>query len=127
MKKIFLIVVIIFSTIIGYSQTRNFVGAWYWSDSTNTNRISIFVRNDSVLSQNSGLVNETIIDKNLRHGKYLLKNKSLLIIKWDDKTVEKDRIKFIDNNTIRITYSPQQKSSSTQVYIFRRVVDEEVK
>jgi len=123
MKKAFLSLLIIFGSIISYSQSKNIVGAWLWRDSTIS--FSLFINADGTIAKHIGPINETILEKNLKRGTYKFKDKQKLIITWADNSSETGNVKFINNAMLQI----QMKISETntiKTYTFRKVIDEEV-
>ena len=50
----------------------------------------------------------------------------MLKITWKDKTVQNDKVKFLDKNTFQITITDKAKKNKKRILVFRKVVDEEV-
>jgi hypothetical protein len=123
MKEKILTISLVLISIVSYSQTENLLGAWIGQDSKNT--ISIFIKKDGVISKFSGRANEPILDKNLKKGRYVLENKEKIVISWNDKSIEKGTIKFINKNTIELTLFNEESRSGYQISL-KRVVDEDV-
>jgi hypothetical protein len=120
MKRAISILIFLFITKLSFGQKQLIVGAWYWSDSTK--ETSMFFNQDGSLQTHSGSKGEAILTKNLKNGTFVLTS-GLLIIKWADSNVEKDKIKFIDKNRFVLIVGDKNKKNEM---IFRRVVDEEV-
>ena len=128
-NKLFLIAILLFS-INSYSQNKNLVAAWYWADSTNTRSISIFFRNKKDITQMLDLVkNPVITDSTNKNGKYSIKNDSILVITWNDGATEVRKFKFLNNyeDTLQMTIAKNDEPGLNGIYIFHKVVDEEVK
>jgi hypothetical protein len=125
MNKIFLIIIIPVS-LISCVQTPKFDGGWHWSDSTTTNVISLALRKDGSVSRYSG-PNKTMHPEDLKNGKYTLKKDSVLVIEWNDQTIEKCQISLLSKNGLILTYGPDQGVFSNRKFVFGRVIDEEVR
>jgi len=118
-----LLIVILIQLTSSAQNSKEIEGAWYWHDSTTTNVISLFFKDNGAVSRYSG-PKKTMHPEYLKNGKYSLKNGDL-VITWDDKTTETSTIKLITKNSIQFTY-PQQNRNSKKVFIFHKVFDEEV-
>ena len=106
-------------------NSKEIEGAWLWKDSTNTNMISLIIKNDNLVSRYAG-PNTTMHPEDFKNGKYSLSKDSLFFINGDSKTLESCRIKFIRENVIQLTYESTKGPFSNREYIFHRVFDEEV-
>lgn len=124
MKSLFFLVALICCIKIGLSQTRSLVGAWYWSDSTQ--QTSIFFKSGARILMHTGPKGEAILTKNLKEGTYTLKNNQLTV-KWDDGEVQNNYIKFIAKSSFQVTFLDKQSKNQKRDFVFRKVVDEEVK
>ena len=123
MKQLLTALLFTFLANFAFGQTNSIVGAWFWrDDSTQT---SMFFKADGSMSMHSGPKGGIILTKNLKAGKYVLKN-NLLVISWTDKTVENDKLKFLDKNTFQLTITHKAKTNKKRIFVFRKVVDEEV-
>lgn len=107
-----------------FTQTNSLVGSWYWEDSTTTT--SVFFKPDGSVQMHSGPKGEAILTNNLKDGKYKLK-KNQLTIKWRDSKVERKYLKFLNKNTLQITFIDKQNMNQKRALVFRKVFDEEVK
>jgi hypothetical protein len=124
MKIILTLLIAILMLLTSCAQnSKEIEGAWYWHDSTTTNVISLFFKDNGIVSRYSG-PKKTMHPEDLKSGKYSLKNGDL-IITWDDKTTETSTVKLINKNSIQITYE-QQNKNPMKVLIFHKVFDEEV-
>ena len=108
----------------GFTQTQSLVGSWYWSDSTKQTSI-FFKRSGSVLIH-TGAKGEVILTKNLKEGTYTLKGNKLSL-KWADGEMEYNDVKFLGEDVLRITFSDKKNRNQKRDYIFRKIVDEEVR
>ena len=116
-------IIILFSTIISYSQSKEIIGSWHWQDSTN--EISFFIKENGIIEKRAGLDSEDIWNKAPQTGTYTFSKKVNLVITWADKSMENGRVKFIDNFTSEIQFT-SLKSKVKTTYIFKKIVDEEV-
>jgi hypothetical protein len=123
MKKAIFILLFTFLIKFSFGQTPSLVGAWYWSDSTK--ETSMFFKQDGTVSMHSGIKGGVILTKNLRKGKFVLKN-YLLVITWVDNNVENDKLKFLDKNSFQITLTDKQNKKLKRDLVFTKVIDEDV-
>ena len=123
MTKGLLTIILSFSTIISYSQTKEIIGSWLWRDSTNA--ISFFIKGNGAIEKRAGLASDYIWDKAPKMGTYTFDKKANLVITWANKSIENGKVKFIDNFTAEIQFIiPENKSQ--KIYVFKKIVDEEV-
>ena len=123
MKTLSGVLLCIFLIKFSLGQSSSIVGAWYWADSTK--QTSMFFKQDGSMSMHSGPKGEAILTENLLPGTYTL-TKNLLMITWADKRVEKDKIKFLDKDSLKITFADNTSTNKNHQLVFHRVVDEEI-
>ncbi|NOT91979.1 hypothetical protein [Ferruginibacter sp.] len=124
MKKLFIITLFTFLIQCSLAQKYSIVGAWYWSDSTQAK--SLFFDQDGGVSMHTGLNNNIIFEKQLRKGKWVFKNNTLLIT-WEQNNIERNIVKFIDRNILQLSLVvDKQNHKLKSSFIFKRIMDEEV-
>lgn len=106
------------------AQTSKLIGAWHWSDKVNST--SIFFDADGQISKQTTKNGTALLPDKFKKGTYQL-NDSLLIITWADKTKEKIKLNFINENSFRAAPFPIGKGKRRSEFVFNRVIDEEVK
>jgi hypothetical protein len=125
MKKVFLYLITILFVLTGCSQDAKLEGYWGWQDSTKANRIILQLGKNEFIRRYAGPFNGPTNPNDFKNGKYFLKKDSLLIITWDDKTIESCRISLLQNGGLILTYGSDQGKFSNQKYIFKKGIDDE--
>lgn len=123
MKKILFSLSIVLISAICYSQTNNIVGAWLWQDSTTS--FSLLISQDGTIEKFSRPINDPTLPKNRKKGTYKFTDNKKLVITWDDKSAETDKVKYLDKGKLVIEMK-SLRSNVLRTYIFVKVVDEEV-
>ncbi|MBL0183913.1 MAG: hypothetical protein IPP96_17150 [Chitinophagaceae bacterium] len=124
MKKCFLITSILFFSIACYSQSKPIIGSWIWRDSANT--IQFFIKANGTIEERRGLASEDVWSKTPRTGTYTFDSASKLVITWADKSTENRQVKFKDHFRGAEIQFTSSKNNPKKVYLFLRIVDEEV-
>jgi hypothetical protein len=123
MNKIVLTILVLSFSLSCLSQSK-IVGAWILQDSIEAKQF--FAQRDGTIEERTGLATEDIWSKNPRTGKYKFERNGKLTITWSDKSVEIREVKFEDHFNVARIKITNKKSKITKVYIFSRIVDEEV-
>ncbi|UEG49708.1 hypothetical protein LK994_13785 [Ferruginibacter lapsinanis] len=123
MLKKLLTIILFFSTIDSYSQSKQIVGSWLFRDSANA--ISFFIKENGTIEKRAGLAGEYIWDKAPQIGTYTFNKQATLVITWADKSIENGKVKFVDNFTAEIQFT-SPKNKVKKIYTFKKIVDEEV-
>lgn len=122
MKKNFLIIVLLVSTINCYSQSKGIIGSWLSLDSIN--KVQFFINSNGTIKKRTAFESEDVWSKTPLAGTYTFKKGHDLFIKWEDKSFENIEVKFIDNNAeFRFT---NKNGKANKPYVFLRIVDEEI-
>jgi len=124
MKRLFFTIAFWSFIKTGFTQANSLVGSWYWSDSTQ--QTSIFFRPGGRVLMHTGPKGEAILTKNLKEGTYMLKNNQFLI-KWDDGEVQDNHFKLLNKNSFRMALVDGKSKNKKRDFVFRKVVDVEVK
>ena len=122
MKGNLFLTVLLFSAVTSYSQGKGIVGSWLYRDSINT--IQFFVKSNGTIERRTALANEYVWNKTPQTGTYTFGKDQTLVINWADKTVEKIKVKFLEQNAE--FHFANQKEKPEIPYTFLRIVDEEV-
>lgn len=123
MKRFLVIFLLNFLVKFCFAQNSKLVGAWHWGDSKT--ELSFFFKADSTISFHKGKKGDEILDKDLKQGRFVLKN-NILTIKWTDNSTNNNAVKFINDNSFQVSLNENKNSTIKHDYIFRKVVDEEI-
>lgn len=123
MKKNLLFTILLFSSIAGNSQSKGIVGSWISLDSIN--KIHFFINTNGTIAKSTAVGKENVWTKTPKAGTYTFEKDYNLVIKWQDKSIENIKVKFIDNNA-EFQFADQNGKLS-EPNIFLRIVDEEIK
>lgn len=125
MKKNLLLIILLFSAIASYCQTKGIVGSWLWRDLNGT--ISLFIKENGSIEKREATSKESVWSKTPKTGTYTFSEKNnLFLINWGSKKNEKVQVKFVDNGKAAKFQFTDPKNKSKKTFLFLRVVDEEV-
>lgn len=122
MKKNFLAIIALFLTLTCHSQTKGIIGSWISRDTIN--KIHFFIKRDGTIEKTTAVGKEDVWNQVPETGTYTFEKENLLIIIWQDKSIEKIKVKFIGNNAA--FQFMNQKGKLSMPNIFLRVLDAEV-
>ncbi len=122
MKRNVLIIVLLFSVIPSYSQSKGIIGSWISLDSIN--RIQFFIKSNSSIEKRTASVGEDIWSKTPLSGTYTFKKGHNLVVKWEDKSTETIEVKFIDKNAEFLFIDKRKNLNKPSIFL--RLVDEEI-
>ncbi|MDZ4795343.1 MAG: hypothetical protein SGI83_13765 [Bacteroidota bacterium] len=123
MKKVLLSIHIVLASSNCHSQSNNIVGVWLWRDSKTS--FSLLINEDGTIETFSRPINDPTPAKNRKKGTFKFIDNKKLVITWADKSTETDKVKFIDNGTLKIELN-NPEDHNLKIYTFKKVFDEEV-
>jgi len=123
MIKKLLSIILIASTINSYAQSKEIIGSWLFRDSSGS--ISFFIKENGTIEKRTGHDKEYIWNKTPQKGTYTFNKEATLVITWADKSIETNKVKFVDSLTAKIQFISEGVKSK-KAYVFKKIIDEEI-